>query len=1044
MQINVTYTVPGNLNWYTVSSGGTVVQTGSPFDPINDPQVLAAGTPYSNLGNTNTAGTYTFYAECATAPGCRAAADFVINPTQTLTGASQHDTVCAGSGAEIDLTGLLANTTSTIEYSINDAAQTPVTGVVADADGNASFTTPNLVAANNGQTLQITGITVSSSTPSCTKSFAQNVTLGVNSASVIAIQPTNQTTTYGTPASFSVVATGTPAPTYQWEVNVGDGSGFFDIDDATSATFSIDQPTVDLSGFLFHVIVTNSCSTVVSDDVSLTVHPLAVTLSANDTSKTYGDENPTFEATVTGTINDDVLDYTLGTTATQFSNVGNYPITVTLGDNPNYSVTTTDATLNITPKTATVAANNNSKTYGDDNPTFDATVTGTVNGDVLDYTLGTTATQFSNVGDYPITVTLGANPNYTVTPTDATLNITPKTATVAANNNSKTYGDDNPTFDATVTGTVNGDVLDYTLGTTATQFSNVGDYPITVTLGANPNYTVTPANGTLHIDPKTATVAANNNSKTYGDDNPAFDATVTGTVNGDVLDYTLGTTATQFSNVGDYPITVTLGVNPNYTVTPANGTLHIDPKTATVTANNKSKTYGDDNPTFDATVTGTVNGDVLDYTLSTTATQFSNVGDYPITVTLSANPNYSVTPANGTLHIDPKTATVAANDKSKTYGDDNPAFDAAVTGTVNGDVLDYTLGTTATQFSNIGDYPITVTLGVNPNYSVTPANGTLHINPKAASVTPIAAGKHCGDADPVLTGILDGFIASDNVTAIYTRTLGETVAGSPYTISATLSPAGVLSNYTITNNTAPFTITDVEAPVISALPGPSIINCPATPSFATATATDCSPYKLTYADVTTYGSCAGNYTVTRTWTATDSSHNVSTASQTITVQDVTAPTFTRPADKIIYTDANCNYNASPSVTGDVTNESDYCSTGLNATYTDMVTNGPFQGSYVITRTWHLVDNCGTAAADQVQTITVKDNIAPTFTRPADKTVYTTASCTYNASVAITGDVTDEHDNCSTVLQATYTDVISNGPYTGSNIIKRTWHLKDNS
>src|SRR5205085_1442977 len=207
---------------------------------------------------------------------------------------------------------------------------------------------------------------------------------------------------------------------------------------------------------------------------------------------------------------------------------------------------------------------------------------------------------------------------------------------------------------------------------------------------------------------------ANNKTKTYGDDNPALDAAVTGTVNGDVLNYTLATTAVKFSSVGDYPITVTLGSNPNYSVTPADGTLHIDPKAATVTANNKTKTYGDDNPALDAAVTGTVNGDVLNYTFATTAVKFSSVGDYPITVTLGSNPNYNVTPTNGNLHIDPKAATVTANNKTKTYGDDNPALDAAVTGTVNGDVLNYTLSTTAVKFSSVGDYPITVTLGSNP------------------------------------------------------------------------------------------------------------------------------------------------------------------------------------------------------------------------------------------------------------------------------------------------------------------------------------------
>ena len=175
-------------------------------------------------------------------------------------------------------------------------------------------------------------------------------------------------------------------------------------------------------------------------------------------------------------------------------------------------------------------------------------------------------------------------------------------------------------------------------------------------------------------------MTADNKSKSYGDDNPALTATVTGTVNGDTLNFTLATTALKFSNVGDYPITVTLGSNPNYNVTLTNGTLLIDPKTATVTADNKTKTYGDDNPTLTATVAGTVNGDTLNYTLATTALKFSNAGNHPITVTLGLNPNYSVTPTDGTLHIDPKAATVTADNKTKTYGDDNPAFTATVTG----------------------------------------------------------------------------------------------------------------------------------------------------------------------------------------------------------------------------------------------------------------------------------------------------------------------------------------------------------------------------
>ena len=61
------------------------------------------------------------------------------------------------------------------------------------------------------------------------------------------------------------------------------------------------------------------------------------------------------------------------------------------------------------------------------------------------------------------------------------------------------------------------------------------------------------------------------------------------------------------------------------------------------------------------------------------------------------------------------------------------------------------------------------------------------------------------------------------------------------------------------------------------------------------------------------GDAAGNYTVVRTFTATDDAGNSASASQTITVQDTTAPEFTfvpadytsECSDDLILDDANC-------------------------------------------------------------------------------------------------------------------------------------------
>ncbi|OYX80018.1 MAG: hypothetical protein B7Y83_18905, partial [Flavobacteriales bacterium 32-34-25] len=129
---------------------------------------------------------------------------------------------------------------------------------------------------------------------------------------------------------------------------------------------------------------------------------------------------------------------------------------------------------------------------------------------------------------------------------------------------------------------------------------------------------------------------------------------------------------------------------------------------------------------------------------------------------------------------------------------------------------------------------------------------------------------------------------------------------------------------------------DTSAPVISQLPGETTINCPVKPEFTQATATDNvdTSVTLTFEDVTTQGQCAGSYSVTRTWTAVDDCGNTTTKSQKINVQDITAPTFTVPANITVNAGANCVSNLDPTTTGAVTNISDACDQNPTVTYID--------------------------------------------------------------------------------------------------------------
>ena len=178
--------------------------------------------------------------------------------------------------------------------------------------------------------------------------------------------------------------------------------------------------------------------------------------------------------------------------------------------------------------------------------------------------------------------------------------------------------------------------------------------------------------------------------------------------------------------------------------------------------------------------------------------------------------NYAITYNTANFTIDPKAASVTPNAASKTYGAADPAFTGTLTGFLAADGVTATYSRTAGETVLGGPYTISAMLspaGVLSNYAITYNTANFTIDPKAASVTPNAASKTYGAADPAFTGTLTGFLAADGVTATYSRTAGETVLGGPYTISAMLSPAGVLSNYTITYNTANFTIDPKTASV---------------------------------------------------------------------------------------------------------------------------------------------------------------------------------------------------------------------------------------
>ena len=113
-----------------------------------------------------------------------------------------------------------------------------------------------------------------------------SLTITVDGAPSITTQPANQTVLDGLKASFTVVASGTPTPTYQWQRSSNAGSSWANVTTGTggtTASYTTVATTTNDSGSQFRVAVSNRARSANSSAATLTVtatQPLAVTLPA--------------------------------------------------------------------------------------------------------------------------------------------------------------------------------------------------------------------------------------------------------------------------------------------------------------------------------------------------------------------------------------------------------------------------------------------------------------------------------------------------------------------------------------------------------------------------------------------------------------------------------------------------------------------------------------------------------------------------------------------------------------------------------------------
>jgi hypothetical protein len=116
-------------------------------------------------------------------------------------------------------------------------------------------------------------VVVSNSAGSVTSSGAVLTVNPTPVAAAFTTQPIDQSVTAGGAAVFTVVATGTPTPSLQWQRSTDGGTTYANLTGATGTSFNTGVTTLSQNGERYRAVASNSAGTATSNAATLTVNP---------------------------------------------------------------------------------------------------------------------------------------------------------------------------------------------------------------------------------------------------------------------------------------------------------------------------------------------------------------------------------------------------------------------------------------------------------------------------------------------------------------------------------------------------------------------------------------------------------------------------------------------------------------------------------------------------------------------------------------------------------------------------------------------------
>ena len=443
-----------------------------------------------------------------------------------------------------------------------------------------------------------------------------------------------------------------------------------------------------------------------------------------------------------------------------FTEIGTYEVSYTVSAGNNYNDATGSYTFTIKDGTIEASSTGYDGVYDGQPHSIKVTVT-KPQGTTIEYSTtgedgswSTTNPTFIDVGTYTVYWKV-TKTGYTAASGSDTVNITKATLTgysVTANPDATYDGEAHAS--ATVT-LPEGATISYTCNevkyNAVPSFTDVGTYTVSYTVSAGNNYNDATGSYTFTIKEGTLDVTGTDYTGVY--DGQAHTITVTAP-DGAAVTYSetengeYSATAPTQTNVGTKTVYWKVEKSGYTTVTGSN-TIAITKKAVTITIDAQSKSIGDTDPKFTATVTGLVNNNDLG-TITYTREPGETAGTYEISASYTENANYNVTVVTNYLTITTPAYVV------ETFGDYVPGYSL---------VLVYTNGNATFTYDGKAMYDVTSagykyykTEESETSYTHVYAlvvKGNAEADKVAAGTTPVVETLQCNDLDVNKSGSVD-------------------------------------------------------------------------------------------------------------------------------------------------------------------------------------------------------------------------------------------------------------------------------------------------